>query len=60
MRQERVTKDEMLAVMRQNSVANIEEAEAVVMETDGTLSVIRQSDKNDTSVLQNVKDKISH
>lgn len=40
MRQERVTEDEILAVIRSAGVARVEDVAAVVLETDGTLSVI--------------------
>lgn len=40
MREERVTEDEILAVIRSAGVGRIEDVAAVVLETDGTLSVI--------------------
>ncbi|WP_073975848.1 DUF421 domain-containing protein [Erythrobacter donghaensis] len=41
MRQERVTEDEILAVIRSAGVTRVEDVAAVVLETDGTLSVIK-------------------
>ncbi|MCM0000629.1 MAG: DUF421 domain-containing protein [Erythrobacter sp.] len=41
MRQERVTEDEITSVIRSNGVGRIEDVAAVVLETDGTLSVIK-------------------
>jgi uncharacterized membrane protein YcaP (DUF421 family) len=38
--EERVTREEILAALRNNGVASIEDAGAVVLETDGTLTVI--------------------
>lgn len=42
---ERVTRGEVQAAIRSAGIGRIEEAGAVVLETDGTLSVIRRSDK---------------
>ncbi|WP_230530330.1 DUF421 domain-containing protein [Microvirga roseola] len=42
MRAERVTREEILAVLRESGVNDVAEVEAVVLETDGTLSVIKK------------------
>lgn len=42
MKRERVTRDEILAAMRSDGVRSEQEAAAVVLETDGSVSVIRQ------------------
>lgn len=42
MRKERVTKEEIMAAARQNGIENIEKVRAVFLETDGSLSVIKQ------------------
>ena len=55
MKQERITEDELLAVMRQNNLAGVEEAEAIVLETEGNLSVIKRTDRTNIPVLENVK-----
>lgn len=57
MKQERITEDELLAVMRQNNVTGVENTEAIVLETDGTLSVIGRTDQTNVPVLRNVRDK---
>lgn len=41
MRRERVTEPELLAALRAQGIAALEEVEAVVLETDGSFSVLR-------------------
>lgn len=43
LRQQRMTRSEILQVLRQNGLASPAEAAAVVLETDGTLSVIKRA-----------------
>ncbi len=40
LRAQRVTREEVLSVLRGQGVARVEEAEAVVLETDGSLSIV--------------------
>jgi len=40
MREERLTEEEILSVIRQHGFASVQNVDQVVMETDGTLSVI--------------------
>jgi uncharacterized membrane protein YcaP (DUF421 family) len=54
MRDERITEDEILAVIRAAGVGRIEEVAAVVLETDGTLSVIKGAGQT-LSVLADVR-----
>ena len=44
MRRERVTEGEVLAAMREQGVAAVEDVEAVVIETASTISILRKSD----------------
>lgn len=44
MRRARVTDDEVRAALREHGLADPMEAEAVVLETDGTVSVVRRAD----------------
>jgi uncharacterized membrane protein YcaP (DUF421 family) len=44
MRAERVTREEILAAARSEGWADLDEIESVVLETDGTLSIIGQND----------------
>lgn len=55
LRRERVTTDEVLAAIRSHGALSLEDVEAVVLETDGSFSVIRQTeDASDASALANV------
>ncbi len=56
MRRQRVTESEILAAIRSNGSASIETIEAVVLETDGTFSVIKKSaDNSSRTALKDVK-----
>ncbi|MDQ3090582.1 MAG: DUF421 domain-containing protein [Actinomycetota bacterium] len=57
MRRARVVEDEILAVLRRESVDEVEGALAVVLESDGSLSVLRagQASPPDVPTLQNVR-----
>ena len=56
MRQERITKVEVLAAMRYSGLSDPSQARLVLMETDGQLSVIPQNKKEDAlGVLQTVE-----
>ncbi len=58
MRRERVTEDELLAALRSQGVAAVEEVEAVVLETDSGFSVVKRPDPDGSSysALANVPD----
>ncbi len=43
MHRERITDQEVLQALRQHSLASVDEAEAVVLETNGSLAVIKRS-----------------
>lgn len=45
MRRARLIQEEVLAVLREQGVARLDAVEAVVLETDGSLSIIRRTDK---------------
>tara|TARA_R110001599_G_scaffold64023_3_gene178657 strand:- start:233090 stop:233734 length:645 start_codon:yes stop_codon:yes gene_type:complete len=55
LRRARVTKDEVQAAVRATGVASLVEVEAVVLETDGSFSVVRRVDGGDCSSLSDVK-----
>ncbi len=44
MRRGRVTEEEMLAAVREQGVLSLQDVQAVVLETDGTFSVMKRSD----------------
>jgi uncharacterized membrane protein YcaP (DUF421 family) len=55
MRRERVTESEVQAAIRSEGIARVEEVAAVVLETDGTFSVIKSSPVPWPSSLKDVR-----
>ncbi len=55
MRHQRVSKGEVFAALRINGLAEIEQAEAVILETDGSFSVIKKLKDSSASALVDVK-----
>lgn len=55
LRQARVTQDEIRAAVRAAGIASLMDAEAVVLETDGSFSVIRRSEGGGLSSLDGVR-----
>lgn len=56
LKQERVAKGEVLAALRASGVGAIEDADAVVLETDGSFSVIQNLSNSTASALKDVKE----
>ena len=54
MRQERLAQGEVLAAIRNEGIADVEEVEAVVLETDGSFSVIRRTGEAPAGSLRNL------
>lgn len=54
MRGERVSEAEVLAAIRAGGIAAVEDVRAVVLETDGTISVIRTTDTASVTSLRDV------
>ena len=54
MRRERVVKDEVLAAIRQQSISDLKQVEAVILETDGSLNVVKQTGSSQSSSLSNI------
>lgn len=54
MKGERVKKEELLQAMRSQGVSRLEQVEAVVLETDGSFSVLERSGDGEATVLSNV------
>jgi len=54
LKRERVTQEEVRAAVRSQGIADLEGLEAVVLETDGSFSVIRSSSGGGDSALQDV------
>ncbi|MGB7521539.1 MAG: YetF domain-containing protein [Spirulinaceae cyanobacterium] len=55
LRKERVTKEEVKAAIRNSGVGAVEDIEAVVLETDGSFSVIKKLNGKSASALVDVK-----
>ena len=55
LRHQRVTEAEVLAAIRSQGIASIDEVEAVVLETDGSFSTIRRAEHADGSSLDTVR-----
>ncbi len=55
MRKERVTEEEILAALREKGISDAKGVEAVVLETEGNLSVIQKASNPSQSTMQNVK-----
>jgi uncharacterized membrane protein YcaP (DUF421 family) len=57
MKAERVTEEEILSILRSNGVSETAEADAVIMETDGSLSILKKVEdfRKKSSALSNVK-----
>lgn len=54
MNKQRIRKEDILAAARKHSINNLSHIEAIVLESDGTLSVIKKSSDNDYSALEGV------
>lgn len=55
LRQARVTKEEVRSAVRSSGVGQLSAVEAVVLETDGSLSVVKRSEEGDGSSLSGVR-----
>jgi uncharacterized membrane protein YcaP (DUF421 family) len=55
MKQERVAEGEILAALRNSGVSAIEDADAVILETDGSFSVLQNIDDSSASALKDVR-----
>ena len=60
LRRERVTRSEVLAALRNRGIAQVEDAAAVVLETDGSFSVIQSLDEGPGSTLRDVYEHPGH
>ena len=56
LRRERIVRDELDAAARQSGLGSLSEALAVVLESDGTLTVVKREDAGDGAALQDVSD----
>ena len=56
MKRERVAEGEILAALRANGISVLEDADAVVLETDGSFSVIKKIKDSSASTLKDVQE----
>ncbi len=56
LKRERIAEGEVLAALRSNGVGAIEDADAVILETDGSFSVIKDLSDSTASTLKDVKE----
>lgn len=54
MKVERVNREELLQAMRSHGISHLEQVEAVVLETDGTFSIVERSQADGTTALANL------
>lgn len=55
MKQERIAEGEILAALRTSGISAIENADAVILETDGSFSVLQNIDESSASALKDVR-----
>jgi uncharacterized membrane protein YcaP (DUF421 family) len=56
LRKERISKGDVLGTVRQNRIGNLEEVEAIILETNGSVSVIKKGgDSQGTSTYEQLK-----
>lgn len=56
MKKERIAEGEILAALRTSGVSAVEDADAVILETDGSFSVIQNIDDSSASALKDVRE----
>ena len=56
MKKQRIAEGEVLAALRISGVSAVEDADAVILETDGSFSVIKNIDDSSTSALKDVRE----
>ena len=56
LKKERVAVGEVLAALRTSGVSAIEDADAVILETDGSFSVLQNIDESSASALEDVRE----
>ncbi len=60
LRRERVARDEVLAALRREGAPALDAVEAVVLETDGSFSVVRLSERGSSPVLDGMRRRGEH
>ena len=54
MKKERIDEDEVYAIVREHGLSSLDEADAIVLETDGSLNVIRKVNNLKSDIMKNV------
>ena len=54
MRKQRVRKDSLLGTVRKNKFSSLEQVEAIILETDGSLSVIKKQAQTDQTTYKSI------
>ena len=54
LRSQRVTQEEVRAAIRNQGISQMSEVEAVILETDGTLSILRTTNQTATTAINDV------
>lgn len=57
LKKERISKNDLFSVVRKNRLDNLEEIAAIVLETDGVVSVIKKSEKSQIKTYQSLLEK---
>ena len=57
MRRERINKNDLMGAVRKKKFGDLDEVEAIIMETDGTISVIRKNNKTNRLTYKGVLEK---
>ena len=55
MKKERIAEDEVFSIIREKGFSSVEEVEAVVLETDGSMSVIEKLQKPLSETMNSIK-----
>jgi uncharacterized membrane protein YcaP (DUF421 family) len=55
LRRERITREELLAAAREQGVASLDDVESAVLETDGTITIVRSAPEAQPSTLSGVR-----
>jgi uncharacterized membrane protein YcaP (DUF421 family) len=56
---ERIDEDEIFAIIRQSGLGSIDEVDAVVLESVGTLTVIKQLKNIDDKIMERVEKSVA-
>lgn len=58
MRKQRIRQEDILAAVRKERISSLSQVKAVILESDGTLAVVKKSESTDDSALKKLKEQI--